>query len=155
EYFTWAAHDDIIAPDFLTKCIDVLDRDPSVVLCYPKTRIINEHGIVVQNYDVKLKTDSRKPPERFHDLVCFSHRCFQLFGVASKSVLKKTALIANYAGSDRVLLARLALFGRFHEVPEYLFFRRNHPNQGSALRTLHAQAVWLDPEKMGQIIFPE
>ena len=31
-YFKWAAHDDLLAPDFLAACVDVLDRDPTVVL---------------------------------------------------------------------------------------------------------------------------
>ncbi len=44
EYYKLAAHDDVCAPDFLEKCVEVLDRDPSVVLCYPKTKIIDENG---------------------------------------------------------------------------------------------------------------
>jgi glycosyltransferase involved in cell wall biosynthesis len=34
KYFKWAAHDDVIAPDFPLKCVEVLERDPSVVLCH-------------------------------------------------------------------------------------------------------------------------
>jgi len=32
EYFKWAAHDDIIAPDYISECIEILDNDDSIVL---------------------------------------------------------------------------------------------------------------------------
>ena len=34
EYFKWAAHDDWCAPQFLGRCVEVLDDDPSTVLCF-------------------------------------------------------------------------------------------------------------------------
>src|SRR5512141_2931759 len=37
EYFKWSGYDDLIKPDFLAKCIDILDRNPSVAICMPKT----------------------------------------------------------------------------------------------------------------------
>jgi glycosyltransferase involved in cell wall biosynthesis len=43
EYFKWAAHDDMIAPDFLQKCVAVLDEDPTVVLCHSQVQFINEY----------------------------------------------------------------------------------------------------------------
>src|SRR3989304_6465989 len=36
KYFKWAAYDDLLAPDFLSRCIDVLESMPDVVLCFPK-----------------------------------------------------------------------------------------------------------------------
>src|SRR5262245_35151443 len=36
EYFKWAAHDDQCAPGFVGRCVDVLDRDESVVLVFPR-----------------------------------------------------------------------------------------------------------------------
>ncbi len=33
-YFSWAAHDDVRAPQYLERCVEVLDRDPSVILAY-------------------------------------------------------------------------------------------------------------------------
>lgn len=41
-YFKLAAHDDVLAPDFIEKCAGVLDRDPGVVLAYPLTMWIDE-----------------------------------------------------------------------------------------------------------------
>ena len=33
QYFKWAAHDDVMAPTYLEKCMNVLENDSSIVLC--------------------------------------------------------------------------------------------------------------------------
>ncbi|MDF3015351.1 MAG: putative glycosyl transferase [Thermomicrobiales bacterium] len=43
-YFKWAAHDDVCAPTFFERCVEVLDAEPSVVLCSGQTRLINDDG---------------------------------------------------------------------------------------------------------------
>ena len=44
EYFMWAAHDDYMAPKLVAKCVDVLDRDPTILLCHAWVKIIDEQG---------------------------------------------------------------------------------------------------------------
>jgi hypothetical protein len=68
----------------------------------------------------------------------------------------------------------LALLGRFYEIPEYLFFARNHPQQSMSLyfpnylalaskdvfRSIknipdhYSYTVWFDPAKQGKILLP-
>jgi glycosyltransferase involved in cell wall biosynthesis len=69
EYFKWVACDDICSPDFLEKCVNVLDANPSVVVCHPKTCRINDRGEPAGNYDLNIRIDSPKPHERFGDLI--------------------------------------------------------------------------------------
>lgn len=155
EYFKWSAHDDLMAPDFLEKCVEVLDRDPTVVLCYPKAIDIDEEGKELRYYTYKLRTDSSKAPERFYDLMRYEHPCLQLFGVIRASVLRKTPLHEHYPSADRVLIARLGLLGRFHHLQEYLHFNREYP--GTSIRTYrsrHALMVLHDPSKAGKLVFP-
>jgi glycosyltransferase involved in cell wall biosynthesis len=40
EYFASAAHDDLYAPDYMEKCISVLDRDSSIVVCSSKPELL-------------------------------------------------------------------------------------------------------------------
>ena len=127
EYFKWAAHDDTLAPEYLQKCVSVLDQDPSIVLCHSKTGHIDEHGTLVGTYDHKMRIGSRKPHERFGDLISFGNPIWAIFGVVRASSLGMTPLIGNYIGSDRNLLAEIGLIGRIYEIPECLFFRRDHP----------------------------
>lgn len=155
EYFKWVCHDDVSAPEFLQQCIEVLDCDPSVVLCYPKTIIINEHGEQIEKYFDDFNFDSSKPHERFeryHNVVRYGHGCHPLYAVMRTNILKKTSLIGSYPSSDLVLLGELSLHGKFHEVPEYLFFKRDHPH--SSVRAQHAyrkRIAWYDPAKKGQL----
>jgi glycosyltransferase involved in cell wall biosynthesis len=145
EYFKWAAHDDVCAPEFLERCVEVLDQDPSVVLCYPRTKVIDEHGKVIQKCIVRLNTDSTKRHERFYDMIGVEHWCFQVFGMIRSRALRMTPLIANYTGSDRNLLAELSLMGRVVEIPEYLFFRRDHPQTSTRIYPDNRERmVWFD-----------
>src|SRR5438067_1373551 len=48
EYFKWAAHDDILAPEFIRECVKVLDEHDEVVLCCPATVLINEDNSPVR-----------------------------------------------------------------------------------------------------------
>lgn len=174
KYFKWAAHDDLIAPDFLLKCVEVLERDPALVLCHSQAKVIDDRGSVLQEYQVKLNTNSPKPQERFHELL-HQHLCFPIFGLIRTDILKKIdPLMGNYSHADGILLLKFALLGRFYEIPEYLFFYRKHAQQSISLFSqdflvyndkdskqsidlfpdFHAYTVWFDPAKKGKILFP-
>jgi hypothetical protein len=155
EYFKWAAHDDLCAPEYLRRCVEILDREPDVVLCYPKTSIIDEHGEFVENYFDGFDLRSLKPHERFRDFFRAPGLCNPIFGLIRASILKRTPLIGNYTSSDRVLLGELALLGQFYEAPEYLFFRRLHSQTSvQANPDLVERAAWFDPARKGQIQLP-
>lgn len=150
EYFVWAAADDEHAPTFLSACLAVLARDPGVVLCYADTVDIDEQGQRLGRYPHRFRTDAPTPHERLRDLVAFDHECFQVFGLMRTAVLRDTRLIGPYADSDRVLLAELALRGRFFEVPEVLFFRRQHSARSTvAYPTSRERVRWFDPTRQG------
>ena len=122
EFFKWAAHDDLCAPDYLRQCVEVLHKNPSVILCYSRSKAIDEHGEVIKNYPAKPDTGASKQQKRFYEIVCVPHPCVAVWGVMRANVLKKTRLIGNYTGSDRPLLSELSLLGKFYEIPQYLFF---------------------------------
>src|SRR5690606_23827887 len=50
-YFRWAAADDLITPGVLSKYIEVLENDPSVLLAFPQTRLIDGEGNLLGDYD--------------------------------------------------------------------------------------------------------
>lgn len=137
--FRWTAHDDVAAPDLLERCVAGLLAHPGAVLCHPRTRVIGPSGEPIFDYGVRLRTDSPRTEERFHDLVCLDHSCFPIFGLMWSAVLRRTPLLGPFVGSDRNLLAELALHGPFHEIPEFLFYRRDHP-ETSTRQFPHASA---------------
>jgi glycosyltransferase involved in cell wall biosynthesis len=129
EYFKWASSDDMHAPTYLQKCVSILETDPSIILCHSKTGRIDKHGRLVGNYDRKgmASINSWKPHERFGVFLSKRNPCWALFGVTRASILKDTPLQESYIGADRNLAAEIALRGRMYEIPEYLFFGRDHP----------------------------
>lgn len=151
QYFKWSAADDIISPTFLEKCIEVLDQDPSVVLSYSKADRINSSGKLDGMYDYPMRVNDPSAHVRFSDLILVNHFCIAVFGVMRRDVLAKTPLIDKYVGSDRVLLAELGLRGRFVEIPEYLFHRRDHPQASGRLFTIYNRLAWFDPSKRSRI----
>jgi hypothetical protein len=96
---------------------------------------------------------SPKAHERFHDIIANEHHCEAVFGVMRKAVLRGTPLIGNYIASDRVLLSLLSVYGRFHELPDYLFFQREHAGR-SVKGKDHEVTAWFDPTRGEEIVFP-
>jgi glycosyltransferase involved in cell wall biosynthesis len=125
-YFKWAAHDDTMAPEFVERCIRQLENDPTIVLCHSKDAIIDENSKVVGAYQLGDIKDSEKPHERFREMLSKQGLPWLVFGVFRRDALCKTPLFGRYIGADWNLLAEISLIGRIIEIPEYLFYRREH-----------------------------
>jgi hypothetical protein len=146
-YFKWAAADDVCAPDFIGRCVEVLDRDPSAVLAFPRTRGIDEGGqLATLEYvpgpgqpaiDISVYSNvaevpsaaSSDPVERFDRHMQDLWETTHLYGLIRSAVLSKTRLHPHHYMGDHILLAELCLHGRFVEIPETMFFRRTHSAQ--------------------------
>ena len=84
EYFKWAAHDDFLAHDFLEKCVDVLDKNPSIVLCQSEVQFVDDVGKPKENLGRQLmNTGSDDPVLRFADLTVSvaGNWAFDIFGL--------------------------------------------------------------------------
>ncbi|MDX6750223.1 glycosyltransferase [Geminicoccaceae bacterium 1502E] len=147
--FHGGACDDLYEPLFLQRCIEALDRDPGVVLGHARTRLIGErgeplvfdeaHNCYLDSHGGRRGTsgdvmrpqplqigEAHAPEARFRDVLWRMGWSLPLSGVIRTSALLKTSLYGVYSGADKVLLAELALQGRFHEVREQLFAKRIH-----------------------------
>lgn len=158
KYFKWACHDDLCAHEYIEQCVEILESNPSVVLCYANTTFIDEQGKFLENYSEDLHLDAAKPHERYrqyHRRFLYKYKCNPQFGVLRSSALAMTRLMGKYEGSDIILFAELALLGEFYEIPEYLFFRRQHPQMSrQANPTDEELAVWYDPANKGKLQLP-
>jgi len=161
-YFKWAAYDDVLSPEYLKKCVNVLDTNPSVVLCHSRVSRIDENGKLAGNYDDRTltKISSSKINERFSDMISPKNTCWAIHALIRSSCLKKTPLHGKYLDADRNLLAELSLLGRIYEIPEHLFFRRDHPqaytnvyySKVMAFQDYRKQLAWWTGKKSRAII---
>jgi len=159
-YFKWAAHDDLLAPGFLAACVDVLDRDPTVVLASPATMLIDEAGLPLP-YSVKLggmvdrsgacwpmmpeKNDglmASDPAVRFEAVMLNTRMCVEMFGLMRRSMIMRTSLIRPFRMGDKVMLAEMSLLGCFWLGQETLFFRRCHAKAATSAASDADRAEW-------------
>jgi glycosyltransferase involved in cell wall biosynthesis len=173
-YFKWAAHDDIIAPDFLQKCVDVLDAEPDVVLAYPLVTFIGNEGESLARFDQRLAVGQVAASDRLAHYLRYQGQGRELdergvplekkqtrwpqfspvFGLMRTDILRKTIQIGDFISSDRVLLAELALYGAFYEIMEYLLFIRFHMGMSVKYRTNTGYAAWFSPRNLGKFVIP-
>ena len=155
EYFRWAAHDDKIAPEFLLACVQALDSDPEIVLAYARVTHIDANGDCIENYESGFNLEAPSAVDRFRQFFNAPYKCTPVFGLMRTDVIRRTNRHGNYIGADRILLGQLSLFGKFHEIPQYLFFRRIHPQISTeANKNSRDLAAWFDPANRRKILLP-
>lgn len=156
EYFKWAAHDDWVAPTYLERCLEVLEKDPSYVLAYTLSVNVDDDGTPFEQHNSISGLDAPTPHARFkaHTAQRGVHQNM-VFGVMRTISLRQTGLIGAYASSDRVLNAELTLYGRFYEVPEVLFYKRVHSNAHWRVhKSRESRNEWYDPQLAGKKTYP-
>jgi len=155
EFFKWAAADDVCEPTYLERCVAALDDDPGAVLCQPAAIEIDEEGKEIGPYDHRLRLSSEDLVERWTDLLNIGYACYHVYGVIRTQALMSTGLMGTFIESDMVLLAELALRGRFAEIDERLFRHRIHPEQSVMVHeNLYDRGPWFDTRKAGRPSFP-
>jgi glycosyltransferase involved in cell wall biosynthesis len=155
-FFRWHHADDLCEPRHLERCVAALVAEPEVVLAYPQTMLIDAIGKVTSHYDDRLELREETPHGRLRHLLSNITFCNPVLGLIRTESLRRTALHGSYVRSDHVLLAELAMAGRWTEVPEALFRRRIHAGKSTeAHRSLRDLAAWLDPQaRLGFLFWP-
>jgi len=148
--FKWAAHDDLYRETYLSACVNLLHANPDTVLAHTGTTFIDETDAVLffeqdtgsyvdpgtgRRYwaDVPDIGDTSMAVERFWQVLTRARWGTHMFGIIRREALQRTSLLPNFAGSDRAMLAELALLGRFRSASEPLFLKRFHANVSWAL----------------------
>ena len=160
-YFKWVCHDDRYAPTFLERCVEVLERDPGVVVSHTDTGFIDERGEALrydkkrQSYvdfrDFGITTDaphigeSPMPEHRFRDILHKANGCFYIYGVFRSDMVRKISWRKNYWGHDKAILVEISLLGRFQQIDETLFFKRSRQGQTVDYSTKEL-AVLMNPD---------
>jgi glycosyltransferase involved in cell wall biosynthesis len=163
EYFRWAGHDDVCAPTFLARCVETLDRDPSVVWCHTETKIIDSSGDVValdevrtcRGWDDIVENGTRRPHRLFRAAVLYDASwTATCYGLLRSDAVARTGLFRPYYGSDKLFIAQLSLLGQFKQVPEPLFFRRFHSAASGNAPSAAYRHAWCTGGPKPWFVFP-
>jgi glycosyltransferase involved in cell wall biosynthesis len=154
ELFKWASNDDLYARELVERCVDALDEHPDVVLAHCWSARVDGSGVVTDAYEYPLNTASPRAPERFRS-VLFESGGDDDYGVIRTEVLRRTAMKESYHHADHTIIAELALHGRFYQVPDWLYFRRDHSERAErACPTTRSRCVNMDPRRASRLRHP-
>ncbi len=153
KYFKWASHDDLYGPRLIELCVKELDEHPEVVLAHSWDAYIDDHGEVVMEMDYPLDTANPDPAARLRSLLHVPGGN-DFYGVMRTDMLRRVGEHHSYYNADRTFVAGLVLQGTFHQVPEVLYFRRDHPGRASRAGNRRDRAAALDPRRRNRWRYP-
>ena len=133
-YFKWASSNDTCEPSMLAQCVKVLEENPSAVLCYGKTRLVDDAGATIELYKDDLAVMEERAGDRFRTLKFKLALNNAQSGLIRTATLRRTRMVRSYIGGDLPLMAEIALQGKFWLLPDYLLSRRI--SEGSFSRLL-------------------
>jgi glycosyltransferase involved in cell wall biosynthesis len=159
EFFKMAAHDDLYGRDLLKRCVDALDEHPDVVLAHSWEARIDTDGRVFRALRYPVAADAPRAPDRFRSML-FDGWDDYTYGVIRTPVLRRTRGHGTYHFADRTRNTELNLHGPFYLVPEWLYFRREHPGRTSEHPdrsdpyTVRTRSTGLDPRRATRLRSP-
>jgi hypothetical protein len=116
--------------------------------------MIDGSGTVTKAIEYPLATASSRAPERFRSAL-FANGGDDTGGVIRTAVLRRTPLLGSYHHSDRTVITEVALHGPFYQVPDWLYFRRDHPERAErACPTMRSRCANMDPRRADRLRNP-
>ncbi|MBL4898779.1 MAG: glycosyltransferase family 2 protein [Colwellia sp.] len=134
KYFKWASSNDICAPTFFEKCVDVLENNSDAALAFPRTRLYANSTDNYFDYEESLNTSQERPIERMLYVMDNLRLNNIMNGIFRSDALKQSQLIIPFLASDNCLMAEVALYGSFLEVPEFLFYRQMDEESSTSMQ---------------------
>jgi len=132
KYFLWASGHDLWHPSYLSRCLEVLEYDPHVVLCYSQVGVIGARGEPLEVVTEGIDTRGLDAFQRFRATLWGLVRIpysDPIYGLIRSEALRATGLFRNVWGTDNLILVELSLAGAMAQVRERLYFRRLNRNR--------------------------
>jgi hypothetical protein len=118
-----SAHD-LHEPQMISRCVEVLDAEPTVALAYPRVLMVGPNGERLRDVTDAIDTHGLPPVRRYIRLLENMLWCTGIYGVMRGDTVDAIGPFRVAWGPDVLYLEELALRGEFAEVPEHLFQMR-------------------------------
>ena len=146
KYFMWAADHDLWKPNWVSRCVALLEQDPEMALAYSHTLVIDEEGGPMGIAPDRLDTRGLPPAERYRRVVRDVVWCNAIYGMFRRDVLSEAVSVPNTAfGGDHIMLAEAALEGTFAQIDEPLYLRRWHRAEETQTARKERMLEMIDP----------
>jgi len=127
----WASCHDAWEPGYISRCVEVLEQESAVVLCYSLADCIDadENGLNL----ILRGPDSRGLDKisRCHAILWGMQYAYPIYGLIRSDALRKTKILKKRIGGDTILLFELSFFGELAQIPEVLLHIRRLSDFGS------------------------
>jgi glycosyltransferase involved in cell wall biosynthesis len=151
ELFKSAAHDDLYARDLLQRCVQALDDDPHAVLAHSWSAVVDGSGSVVGTFGPGVALNGPRATDRFRSILYEGCHDYE-YAVIRTSALRRMKPQGSYHLADRTFSVELALYGGFHQVEDWLYFRREHPEP--LTQNVRKRCTTLDPRRANRLRHP-
>lgn len=162
KYIKWAAHDDVLSPEYLSQCVSILEQNQLLAMSHGQTITIDSQGRELKRVEARKYGLNDISPQRRLGKVIWVDYFTEIFGLIRAEVLGKTKLYPSFVGSDRNLLAEILLHGDIGYTDDYLFLHRMHPESYTTMRSESASKSvvnntsslqWFDPKVNSKLAF--
>lgn len=144
-YFKWAACGDHCAPNFLECCLEILEARPDVAVAAPRSFLMTNGLESATPYSDDFDLLQEDPAERFIAMCERMRLNNAMNGVIRRSALQQALPMGTFWGSDILLMAELALLGKFALTAERVFYRRMAIDTATILRSDAEIQAHIDP----------
>ncbi len=130
EYFKWAAHDDLWSPNCISTLVRELEQHPDASVAMGATESFRYDGETGKPRGSFPEVNDWKPLRATWALWSPIKYNFFVYGVMRTATLKRAAtILENISGTDRMLVAQMALVCPLRFVDEVVYFRRIAPGK--------------------------
>ncbi len=126
EYFSWGGGHDRVAPGFLQQTLDLMQKNPEVVLCTVRSEFRDENDVCWRTNVGGLDLRGKPCDERFAGML---HHAVSggtanlIYGLYRRSALSNSLEFQKAIGNDIIMLAQVAILGAVVQLDDILYYR--------------------------------
>lgn len=141
DYFAWGSGHDYFHPSFVSRCLEILEQDKSVIHCCYQTLIIGVDGSPEKTTTDVLDTRGLNPAQRYMKVLKGAVTNADIFyGLYQAKALSQSNPYRNIFGGDLVFLAEISLLGATVQLDEVLHYRQRNRYESPE----QAEERWID-----------
>jgi len=126
DYFAWGSGHDYLHPAFVSRLLENLQANPSVVMCCPQSVFVSENGEILRTPKGGLDTRGLASVTRLGKLLAHlvgGGTANIFYGLYRQEALAQMNLSRKVDGCDVIILGELSLLGEMTQVNEVLYYR--------------------------------
>ena len=145
-YFCWISGHDLLDPDFVEKCVAVLESDPHIVVACPKTIYMKMNGEKTAEKPRHFDIRTMNAQQRFRETM-WRVDCNYVYGMFRHDVMLETNIFQFIPATDRVFLSQMAIRGTFTPVATCKYYRDNRGGRQTEIEKRHRLMRYIFPER--------